>query len=80
MTALDYTTVPTAPAGLTPAQAEAHDAMRTFDGAWRAARSSGCDDEVVRSLCAAYRDAFYSYQRLRWGKVRARVSVAALLR
>lgn len=80
MSALDYSTVPAAPAGLTPEQAEAHDDMRTYDGAWRAARAGGYSDETVRSLCSAYRDAFHRYQLLRWGKVRARVTVADLLR
>ncbi len=58
----------------------AHLEMRQMDGAWRVARAAGQPGDVVRMLAELYVDAAHEYQRLRWGRVRCRVRVAALLR
>ena len=80
MTALAYTTVPAAPAGLSPRLAVLHATMREADGIWRAARAMRADDELVRDLCRDYVQAAYRYQRARWGRVCCPLAVADLLR
>lgn len=58
----------------------AHLEMRQMDGALRAARAQRQPDDTLRMLAELYVDAAHEYQRARWGKVRARLTVAAVLR
>lgn len=77
--ALDYTVI-AAQDFACPQLQELHDTLRVMDGCWRAARAAGVDHQLLRQLVRNYRDASHSYQTARFGKVRTRVSVAALLR
>jgi hypothetical protein len=45
-----------------------------------ARKEHGADAPELRRLAQAYIDAAYAWQRARYGKVRAKLSVAALLR
>jgi len=57
-----------------------HEEVRLADERWRGALLHGLDDDLVRDLVRAYIDATYAYQRVRYGKVSMRLSVAAILR
>ena len=57
-----------------------HLAMRTADNAWRAARATRAPDDDVRRLARAYIAASEAFQRARFGSVRVRASLGALLR
>lgn len=79
MTAADYSRVGPIVTGRADVDA-AHAAMREADGAWRAARAHRADEGLVRDLARAYIDAATAYQRLSFGRVVCRISLAALLR
>lgn len=57
-----------------------HEEVRRSDEAWRGAQAYGLDHDLVRDLVRDFIEATYAYQRVRYGSVRARLSVAAILR
>ncbi len=59
---------------------DAHLELRQMDGAFRAAKAAGQPDDVLRLLAGLYVEASRAYQLARYGRVRVRVSVGALLR
>jgi hypothetical protein len=79
VTVLDYSRVGPIVTGRADVDA-AHAIMREADGTWRAARAHGVSDDLVRELAKDYVEKSVAYQRLAYGNVRCRPSVAALLR
>lgn len=57
-----------------------HAEVRRADDAWRRARAERSPADVVRRLAADYIKASEGYQRARFGSVRQRISLSALLR
>ena len=62
------------------AQDAAHLHMRTMHGALLVAKAQHQPDEVQRTVAELYVEAAHEYQRLRWGRVRCRLSVPGVLR
>lgn len=57
-----------------------HAEVRRTDNAWRMARAERHDETTVRALATGYAKASEAYQRARFGSVRQRISVSALMR
>lgn len=86
-TTLRYTPIASLklPAGAVLAADEAtvralHEEVRLSDERWRGALVHGLDHDLVRDLVRDYIDATSAYQRARYGKVKVRLTVAAILR
>ena len=54
--------------------------VRIADGTWRAAKRSGAQGDLLRDLVQDYVNASYAFQKARYGKIKVRMSVSALLR
>ena len=63
-----------------PVLDSAHVQMRTMHGAMLAAKAQRQPDGVLRMTAELYVEAAHEYQRLRYGRVRQRLSVGYVLR
>ncbi len=77
--ALPYTPIAARRTG-DPRLDAAHERVRETDNAWRRARVEREAIDDVRRLASAYAKASEDYQRIKFGRVKQRVSVVALLR
>lgn len=79
MSNLPYTVIPEQ-AFDRPELNELHASVRVADDAWREARARRLPDPEVRKLAGAFADVSHRFQRARYGSVRLKISVSALLR